>query len=620
MSDTRVPTVKALGRPRLGRRSCRALAVVAGTLLTALVAQPAAWAAPRDDAKDAYAKAISQFNDMDFEGAQVSLELAIEQAKNSGLATDPALAPLLALYGGVIHTNTGDRTRALEAFKQAVTADYHVRLPIELRSEELQGILDEARSAAGSAPSTPVVHSPPALVPGQDLEFEAVLGVPVEGGQVALYWRRAGEADFRSVSMDLFGNLATATVSASEHGDATVEYFIYAFDSDNQPVAGTGDQENPLVVEGSGGSVASGPADGGDKDDKDDEDEDDKEKPATRMPRVFINIGLGTGFGVAPSGATVERTYQQIIPGDASYLYGPAQEACAFARWASGTNDLPRDAFAFDALYGQAASEIERLGGTPTFADRTTLAMAYNPDECGTRHPVAGGMASAPFHIEPEIAFSMGKRRRFVLGIYGRLQVVTGSSVFRDDPNKQYADSYVQDVRNNAPPGVADAVPFTWAVGVKAKYFFLPDENKFRLFAGGFAGGGAARLRIDMGFSDDRNGNSVPDDLEGSGWDASGTDDCYPVWPYTNACLPPQNDPDGAGAADRANAESVSANAGGNRIDTVKIGPGFVGALFGFNYQVHKNFALFGEIQAGGWFPATSSFMFDINLGPAITF
>jgi hypothetical protein len=66
----------------------------------------------------------------------------------------------------------------------------------------------------------------------------------------------------------------------------------------------------------------------------------------------------------------------------------------------------------------------------------------------------------------------------------------------------------------------------------------------------------------------------------------------------------------------------VRANSAGdeNRVDTVAIGPGFIGALVGFNLQLHKHFAIFGELQLGGWFPKTGSFLIDFNVGPAITF
>jgi hypothetical protein len=57
----------------------------------------------------------------------------------------------------------------------------------------------------------------------------------------------------------------------------------------------------------------------------------------------------------------------------------------------------------------------------------------------------------------------------------------------------------------------------------------------------------------------------------------------------------------------------------GNRVDVVRLGPGFVGAAAGFNYILHKNFGLFLEVQAGGWFPDAGSLLIDLNFGPQIS-
>jgi hypothetical protein len=256
--------------------------------------------------------------------------------------------------------------------------------------------------------------------------------------------------------------------------------------------------------------------------------------------------------------------------------------------------------------------------------DPAMLVGAYDASYCSARHPVSTGFASAPFHIAPEFGVRIG--RAFVLSVYSRLQVVTGSFIETDDPTKSLTDSFNQDVRSANPEGVRHRVPFTWAVGVKGKYFFGKDDRKFRLFAGGFAGGGMSRLRVPMGFSNDRNGNSVPDGQEaaltGSVDPSTGfiiPETCQAVWPYNRGCMPEGN---AEGDQDRALALAVQTNTGSSdeRVDTVTIGPGFAGALFGFHYQLHKNFALFAELGVGVWFPNTSSALFDLSLGPAITF
>jgi len=584
--------------------------------------------------KAAYWSAVEQFNNLELDAAQATLEGAISSAQAAGLAADPVLAPLLVLRGGIIYTNTGDRTATIAAFEEAIRVDYQAQLPIELRSDELQVLLDEARRRAGQAPMEGVLHEAPTSTLGGDLEFEALMGVPMpDGAQVALYWRKMGETDFQSVSMDMFGNLATATIPASEHGGSDIEYFIYAFDVNNQPLANKGDQDAPLMAAGVGAPAdtgteegATGEGGGGDGEEK------PKPKGPSSLPRVFINIGVGAGLGVARGNA--ELTYRQFSPMDPNFVYSEREQACAIARWFGADGEVAANG---TELAGQFATINQQVPGAIPPAllamDPIQLDQIYNASACAERHPIKTGMALSPFFIAPEVAFRIG--RAFVLGVFSRLQVVTGSKVYRgDDPdaslplNESFANMYGSDnlfEPTNPTPGVVipatgqrDKPPFTWAVGLKAKYFLGKDEKKFRPFLGGFAGYGQARLRVPMGFANDHSGNSIPDDQE-VGCDgpvdlATGQSTCeVAVWPYNNGPVA------GSGDWERSLAMQEGADKA-QRIDTIALGQGFVGALFGFNFQLHKNFSIFAELDAGLWFPNTTSGLFDLQVGPAITF
>jgi hypothetical protein len=582
-------------------------------------------AAPRDDAKAAYKTAVDQFNDLDLDTARLTLEQAISRAQGDGIGGDPVLAPLHALRGGIIYSATGDRGQTLAALTDAVRVDYNVTLPIELRSQELQSLLDEARSKVDRPSTEAIIHTPPAAAAGQDLVFEALINTQVpDNSTVVLYFRKAGaDGEFDATYMDLFGNLAIATLPAAKHGDADLEYFFYSLDPSQQPLANKGDRERPLLLtmgegggepavgdgpgEGQGGTTTGGPS--------------KKPPAASSLPRFFLNLGVGTGFGIARG--TADFTYQQYTPGSAGSVYGAREQACAIERWQAAGSPLARDATEFQANL----ANVQGAGMNVLPADAATLVAAYDHGYCSARHPVSTGFASAPFHIAPEFGFRLG--RAFVLSVYTRLQVVTGANIETDDPSKDLASSFAEDVRSPNPDGVQHRVPFTWAVGVKGKYFFGKDDRKFRLFAGGFAGGGFSRLRVPMGFANDRNGNSVPDDqevpLSGTIDPATGLiipETCVPVWPYNNGCAARTGDPSGPGELEDQLTAAVRAStpSSDERVDTVTIGPGFVGALFGFHYQLHKNFGLFAELGVGVWFPNTSSALFDLSLGPSITF
>lgn len=545
----------------------------------------------REDLKAAYNKALGQYNNLEFDDAKGTLESALSGAA----ADDPATAPLRMLKGATIFSNTGKADETTAALIDAVKADYNVTLPTELRSPELQKLLDKARKSSGaSAPSESVRHTAPATegACGQDLVFTALAAQVPEGGQVAFYWRQAGSGEFKTATMDTFGNLATVTLTASDHGDKPVEYFFYVFDAANKELGNRGDQENPLKVElacqkepEAAPKVV-----------------EDKPKPKSGLPRVFINLGLGTGAGIARGVA--DQSYKQLSPTDS---YTQADYACSVARWQAGSQPVPDPIGFANGLNSLTPAQL----GPYTAAG---LSQAYDQDSCGAHHPVKSGFASAPFHIAPEVGFRIG--RSLVLSVFGRLQVVTGSKVYRDDPNLDLNTSFNEEVRSADPKGVRSKPGFTGAGGLKIKYFLGKDEKKFRLFIGGVVGGGFARLRVPMGFANDRNGNSVPDDREVAGLGVPGTSGCQAVWPYTSGC-----DAGAQGDADRGLAGTVAAGADKTqRVDTVRVGGGFIGVTFGFNYQVAKHFALFAEIQPTVWFPKTTSFVIDFAFGPVITF
>jgi hypothetical protein len=588
-----------------------------------------AWAGPREDTRQSYAAALDQFNNLDYPAAKASIDGGIDAAQAAGAGSDPVLASLYVLRAALLYSEEGDvaRSRILEALQQAVALNYYVVIPVEVRSEELSGFLDEARAASGGSKPDAITHSFPEPACGGDLVFEALIGVP-DGGQAALYWRRVGAPDYAAVQMDVFSNVATTTIRASEHADEDIEYIIAAFDSANANVANLGTQDAPLkLAQSCAAAVPAGDGDAGDGDlgdgDAGDGNAGDggKTKDDSGTPKVWINLGVGTGFGLAKG--EVDLTPAQMRPQDIDYVYGDAQGACALARFVSGAGN---ELIGTDLLYGADPANPTAASAFSVFAPAgkaSLYAQAYDADSCSEMHPVTTGFASAPFHIEPEVSFRIGEK--IVLGVFTRLQVATGSKVQTPNPDSPLGEPGVQaagtrywdSVRSPNPASVRLKPGFTWAAGLKFKYLLGKDGAKFRPFVGGFGGYGQSRLRVDLGFGQDRNGNSVPDSEEVAA-DAPNNmpPPCEPVWPYANAC----NEEPGVG--DNAMAVGVQETSGktGNRIDTVSIGPAFVGALVGFNYQVVKHFGVFAEAQVGGWFPSSGSLLIDINLGPQITF
>ena len=582
-----------------------------------------AHARPVDDFQNALIDAGESLNNLELDQALVTLDNAIADAQAAGAGQHPALANLHAMRAGIIFANTQDKGQTLAACLEAVKLDYNVQLPIELRSAELQQICDEARSGV-QRPADAVIHTPPPGTPNNDIEFTALVNavVPV-GGQVVMYWRTAGsEAEFLAVEMSLSGNYAFWSILADEHKGSDIEYFFYAFDASDGVIANRGDKARPMLLKMDENAVVPDGAGGGeDGEPKGKGKKGKKPRGKSGLPRVFINFGVGTGAGIARG--TAELTYEQYTPGLPNAIYGLREQACAVERWFAAGADLAPDQLTFD----QNLRTIQSAGATILPFDAANddefanFVAAYDPGYCSRRHPVSTGLALAPFHVMPEVGVRVG--RAVVISLFSRLQVVTGSKVFTDDPGKQLTQSFNLDVRSPQPAGFRQKPPFSFTVGAKVKYFFGKDDRKFRLFLGGFAGYGFARLRVPMGFANDRNGNSVPDAVETAlhgPLDSMGNVDpeqCTVVWPYNLGC-----DQSADGDTDRQLAQAVRAAtpSSDERVDTVMIGPGFVGLAFGFNYQIAKYFAIFAELDIGGYFPNTSSVLFDLTLGPALTF
>lgn len=574
-----------------------------GLLVMSALAPSVAWAGPRDDMKAAYDQALAQANELEYDAALATINNSISAAEAAGAGQDPVLASLYVLRAALTFSLEGGKVakdRINADLQRALTLNYYVVVPVEMRSDDLTKFMDQARKTVGAGPGQPITHTSPKVSCGEPLLLEALLGVP-DGGQAALYWRKAGTTgEFVGAEMPVFSNVAEAVIPAEEHGDGGIEYFIFAFDASSNPVANLGTQEEPLMFEQTCEKAAdpAGPVEPEVEPDK----KPKRPQGPSSLPRVWINLGIGTGFGLATG--TAENTYRQFFP-RGTQAYGAAEAGCAIARWVAGNGEVT------DLTAAELGSAFQTYGN-PALVD--DMMVAFDASKCAERHPVSTGMAIAPLHVAPEVSVRLGNR--ISLGLFSRLQVVTGAKLAREDPTKELGTSFLEDVRSPNPAGVKQTTKFSWTIGAKFKYFLGKEDKKFRPFVGAFVGYGSARLRVDMGFSNDRNGNSVPDALE-VGSDSVSQDDCFPVWPYNSSC-----EATPAGDADDLLAASVSQTAAnkGNRVDVVRIGSGFIGALVGFNYQIVKHFALFGELQIGAWFPNQTSILFDLTVGPSITF
>ena len=137
------------------------------------------------------------------------------------------LAALCLLRAGLRYSLEGaeGRSAVLEDLTRAVTLNYYVVVPLEFRSEELSAFLTEARRMSGRKAPSRIEHKLPEVACEQDIQFEALLGVP-DGGTAVLYWKRATAETFQEVEMEVFSNVAETTIWQQEYFE---NFSLWAF-------------------------------------------------------------------------------------------------------------------------------------------------------------------------------------------------------------------------------------------------------------------------------------------------------------------------------------------------------------------------------------------------------
>ena len=90
--------------------------------------------------REAYREARAHVDALDLEAAIASVDAALDVAAAEGHAEDPTLAPLLALKAAVMVALGADASASLPVLRKAVTLDYGVSAPVELRSAEFEAL------------------------------------------------------------------------------------------------------------------------------------------------------------------------------------------------------------------------------------------------------------------------------------------------------------------------------------------------------------------------------------------------------------------------------------------------------------------------------------------------
>lgn len=536
--------------------------------------------------------------------AIVALDATIAEYRSLN-PENPQLSSLYMLRGVLLFAVDGESARQdiLSSFREALKVHPWAQFQDSMRSEPLDLLLEEARQRLPEQNSEQkAVGRRGAVYCQESIAIYAAYAAELGVESATLYWRNEGASDFQSSTMRNFEQVAYTQLSAVQHGDRSLEYYISLEDSAGTELALVGSASTPQRVQMNCGDTQSG-LDGSDAGREGEErfgNRGARKRGGGRRPwGVRLSAGTGWGWSYGDS----ERVYDVANPQEKTH-YSALAAACAIARRASPRGGpLP----SADALHGgnPAAPTADSIFGrvATSTGQASQLALLYDDKRCGQMHTIHAGFASSHFHLEPELNFRFNEH--WELALFARLQIIHGLDILAP----------VEGSPINAinPPFESLRIPMPWTVGLAGRYRVSPKgQSSFSWFVGAFAGHGSAALAVPMPFGYDRNGNSVADENEQS----CSVSPVAPVFPAMDGCTNPA-----ASAEELAKLKS-KVSKGERARDVLRLGQFFAGVELGVEYMFTPLVGLSASGQLGGWFGGRyrASGLVDLKLGPTLRF
>ncbi len=283
--------------------------------------------------EDANAKAMEEYDLLEFESAKKLLNSALVDVKRNGLDKHPVAAKTHGNLG-IVYEGLGDPDNALLEFIAALEIDGNWSVPKEYKKPELKKVYDAAKSTVGGggAPSgggepagggdtgdedvVGLVHAPVEEgKEGASIGLSVKVGDDVGAKQVILYYRAQGQESFTATPMrNKSGATWEGTIPAAATRADSVQYYVEAKGGGGKVNASVGNPGSPNIIEiarttsgggapdiddenplgGGGGGGGDGPG---------------ISKPAGGKPKhtVFVNVNVGTGVGFV-TGDTEQST------------------------------------------------------------------------------------------------------------------------------------------------------------------------------------------------------------------------------------------------------------------------------------------------------------------------
>jgi hypothetical protein len=196
------------------------------------------------------------FLNVDFTKAADKLNQAIAKCGNDKCGA--GLRALLRRDLATIYSAANKKDEAVKAMADALKIDGSVQLDPNFKTKELDAIYAEAKKGAGTgggkgggggSPSGDFTHTPPT-----EQTVRTPLPIYVEYGgseaitKVVVKYKAFGMTEFKTFELKKLGDGYGANIPCIDIQEGSIQYYIQGFTANNDPVATSGDRNNPYTV------------------------------------------------------------------------------------------------------------------------------------------------------------------------------------------------------------------------------------------------------------------------------------------------------------------------------------------------------------------------------------
>jgi hypothetical protein len=202
------------------------------------------------------AKAIEEYENLNFDEARKILEKALEIAAQNGLDHHPITARTHLHLGVVLLAGGKEHDLAIKQMGQALDIQPDIQMTKRLANPEIQSVFDDVVKSRTAPPPPPTEvedaldHAPIKTAPqGGPIAIQVAVNPTVSAKKLALAFRPEGSPEFvkHEMTEESPGHW-TGEIPASATNGGDVAYYIEAQNDAGDRVASKGNADEPMVV------------------------------------------------------------------------------------------------------------------------------------------------------------------------------------------------------------------------------------------------------------------------------------------------------------------------------------------------------------------------------------